>query len=142
MVSVPLRVILKIVPLSLAPPTSIIPYKFPSVGLDQPRVEVITVRAAALGANVVKRGERAAGGDFEDRAVAVGSAGDRCSIQIPIGGLDQPRLGELAVRATTLRAKAVQCGERAAWGDFEDRPKAFGPALQRCPVEVAIGALD
>ena len=55
--------------------------------------------------------QRAAWGDFEDRATAVGSATLRCAVQFPVGGLDQPRVGELAVAAI----EDVQRGEGLRW---------------------------
>jgi hypothetical protein len=68
-----------------------------------------------------------------------------------VGALDQPRAGVGAVGAAVLRAEAVQRGERATWGDLEDRATAIGavgavgavgPANVRRPVEVPIGGLD
>lgn len=111
-------------------------------GLGQRSVQVISVRTAALGANVVKRGERAGRGDFEDRPIAICSAQDCCSIKITVGGLDDPRLGKLAVFATTLRAKAVQGRERTVWRDFEDCPIAVSSTRLRRAVEVPIYSLD
>ena len=97
------------------------------------------VRATALGAKAVKRRQRAAWGDFEDRAIAVGPASVRRPAEIPIGGLDQPRPGVGAVRAV----EAVLRRQRAAWGDFEDRAIAVGPAREGCPVEdSSLGVLD
>src|ERR1039458_3945184 len=54
---------------------------------------------------------RATGGDFEDRPIAVDKKTGRCPVEVPIGGLDQPRLGVSAVRAPALGAEAVQRGE-------------------------------
>ena len=89
-------------------------------------------------AKAVKRRQRAAWGDFEDGAIAVGPAPVRRPVKIPIRGLDQPRPGVGAVRAV----EAVQRRQRAAWGDFEDRPVVAGPTFVGCPVEVPIGGLD
>jgi hypothetical protein len=116
--------------------------------LDQPDVGKCAVWTMGLRAKGVKRGQRAAWCDAEDRATAiicaVGSALARCPIEIPIGGLDQPCVGEFAVRLV----KAVKSGQLAVWGDFEDRATRpdviadVGPAIHRCPVEVPIRALD
>src|ERR1035438_6666664 len=58
--------------------------------------------------------------DFEDRALAVGPTKIRCPVEVPIGGLDEPRIGVSAVRAVCLGAETVQRGQRATRGDFED----------------------
>ena len=55
----------------------------------------------------VQRGQRAAWGDFEDRAVAVRPTSLRCPVEVPIGGLDQPRGGVVAVRATVAKLCSV-----------------------------------
>src|SRR5208337_4250587 len=68
--------------------------------LDQSRLELAAVRAV----EAVQRRQRPTWGDFEDRPTAiragvVGPAKDCCSVEIPIGGLNQPRFGLAAVRA-------------------------------------------
>lgn len=65
------------------------------------------------------------------------SALSRRPIEIPIGGLDQPP-GGASVRAL----EAVKCGQRAAWGDLEDRAIVGGPAKTRCPIKIPIDGLD
>jgi len=102
---------------------------------------------AVRAVEAVQHGERAARRDPEDgptatRAGGAGPAQERCSVEVPIAGLDQPSwLG--AVRAV----ETVQRRERAAWRDFEDRAAATraggaGPAGGSRPVEVPIGRLD
>ena len=82
----------------------------------------------------MQRRQRAARGDFEDRPIVVGPAIHRCPVEVPIGGLDQPRPGVATVHATALRTKAVQRRQRAAWGDFEDRAVLIvGPAIPVVP---------
>ena len=76
-------------------------------------------RCSYVDAKAVQRGQRAAGGDFEDRAIAVGPATGGCPVEVPVGGLHQPGVRVDAV-ASRL-AEAVQRGQRAAGGDFEDR---------------------
>jgi|HubBroStandDraft_1064217.scaffolds.fasta_scaffold93411_2 hypothetical protein len=68
----------------------------------------------------------------------------RCPVEIPIGGLNEPRQGDRAVRAPALGAKTVQRRQLAAQADFEDRAVdiAVGPAVGRGPVQVPIGGLD
>ena len=83
----------------------------------------LAVRAAALGAEAVKRRQRAAGGDFENRALVVGPAEKRCPVEVPIGALDQPRVRFKAVRAARLRAEVVQRCQLARWRDFKDRAR-------------------
>src|ERR1017187_9997023 len=65
-----------------------------------------------------------------------------CPVEVPIGGLDEPRLGPSTVRAVCLGAEAVQRGQRATRGDFEDGAGAVGPSIIRRPVEAPIGGLD
>jgi len=90
-----------------------------------------------LRAKAIKRGQRAAWGDFEDRAIA-GAALARCPVEVSVGGLDQPCLGVCAVRAV----EAMQRLQRATWSDFEDRAGVAGAALECCPVQVSICGLD
>src|ERR1022692_4206269 len=66
----------------------------------------------------------------------------RCPVEVPIGGLDEPSLRPKAVRAVCLGAEAVQRGQRATRGYFEDGAGAVGPTIIRCPVEAPIGGLD
>ena len=103
----------------------------------------LAIRATASRAKAVQRGERAAWSDFEDRPKALGRApAERRPVEIPINSQDQPREGVLAIRAATLRTKAVQRGECAIWSNFEDLPLALRPADVRCTVKVPIGGLD
>lgn len=73
-------------------------------------VFAVSAIGAASGAKAVWRHERTARRNLKDRpALAVGPASTRCPVEVPIRGLDQPRLGQCAVRAmtTTLGARAV-----------------------------------
>ena len=87
----------------------------PVGALNQPRLGVAAVRAITFGAKAVKRGQRPPRGDFEDRASVVGPAAGSCSVEVPVGGLGQPRYGVAAVRAITLGAKAVKRFESLRW---------------------------
>jgi hypothetical protein len=98
---------LKTVPSRCWPRQRPLSRRSPIGGLDQPRVGVFAVRAPALGAEAVKRRQRATRSDFEDRPTVVGPAKVRCPVEVPIGGLDQPRGGVFAVRAAALGAEAV-----------------------------------
>ncbi len=46
-------------------------------------------------------------GQAENGAVAGGTARKRCPVEVPIGVLDEPRVGASAVRAPALGAEAV-----------------------------------
>jgi hypothetical protein len=56
--------------------------------------------------------------------------------KIPVGSLNQSGIHHSAVRT----AEAVQHGQGAARGDFEDCATAAGAARASRPVEVAVGA--
>jgi hypothetical protein len=73
----------------------------------------------------------------EDRAIARGPAAGRCSVELTRGSLDQRPSWERTVCAIAFGAKTVKRRQRAARGDFEDRPSVVGqPAGFRRPVEV------
>src|ERR1022692_3604184 len=121
------------------------PVEVPIGGLDEPSVGFDAARAPALEAEAVKRRQRATRGDFEDRAKADGPTSIRCPVEVPIGGLDEPSDGGLAVRAVCLGAEAVKRCQRATKVVFEDCATIVSrgtPAISRCPVEVPIGGLD
>ena len=88
-------------------------------------------------------GQRTCWGDFEGRAIAVRSARVSCPVEVPVGSLNQPY--PQRVFAVSV-VEAVQRGQRARWGDFEDRATAIStggrPAISGCPLEVPVGALD
>jgi hypothetical protein len=102
-------------------------------GLDQRCVQVVAVGTAALGASAIKRRQRATQSKLEDNSGAVRPTRNRGSVQIPVAGLDQSRLWELAVGATAFRTEAVQRAEGAALGDFEDRSISVRSSGQRFP---------
>ena len=78
----------------------------------------------------MQRRQRAACGDFEERAIPVRPAQVRCPVEVAVGGLDQPGVRRGAVRVV----EAVQRRQRAACGDFEDRAiVAVGPAPPAVP---------
>src|ERR1022692_1583703 len=91
----------------MSPTKGTCPVEVPIGGLDEPSLRPGAVRAVCLGAEAVKRGQRATLGDFEDRALAVGPATHGRPVEAPIGGLDQPREGACAVRAPALGAEPV-----------------------------------
>src|ERR1022692_3634042 len=128
--------------MAVGPAIRLCPVEVPIGGLDEPNYGVFAVPAVWLGAEAVKCGQRATRGDFEDRPALVCPTGG-CPVEVPIGGLDQPREGVFAVRAVCLGAEAVKRRQRATRGDFEDGAiVAAGPTTGRCPVEVPIGGLE
>src|SRR5208282_3077400 len=81
--------------------------------------------------------------------VAAGPAIGRCSIEVPIGALNEPRDWEITVRAARLRAETVEVGQRAGRGDFEDRATTesrttalAGAAGDHRPTEVSVRSLN
>lgn len=91
-------------------------------------------------AKPVKRSQRAPGGDLEDRATLVVPAYVRCSVKVPVGGLHQASARVVAVSDV----EAMERGQSAAGGDFEDRTKAtraLRPTQPGCPIEVPVGGL-
>src|SRR5208283_4170047 len=115
-------------------------------GLHQPGIRELPVRAAALTAKAVQRGQSACRGNFEDRACIVCPALVGCSVEVPVAGLHESGKGKLTVRATALTAKAVQRVERASIarlvGDkLKDRSNSVGSPTIGCSVEVPVRAL-
>ena len=53
----------------------------------------------------------------------------RCSIEGPVGGLNQSGVGNLAVGAAGLGAKAVKRGQRASGRNLEERALVAFPAV-------------
>jgi hypothetical protein len=89
--------------------------------LHQPGVRGSAVGAASLGTKVVQRGERAPSGDFEDRALAVGSAGGGCSVKVPVGCLHERKMVGARPVASVETHKSVEglcvggnCGQQAS----------------------------
>jgi len=92
-------------------------------------------------AKAVQRRQRAAGCDFEDGPITtpalVGGP-----IEVAVVALVQPCVRINAVSAAGESAKAIKRGQRALRGDCEYCATAVDAAVQRCPVEVAVVALD
>ena len=55
------------------------------------------------------------GKEAKDRAIVQGPARGGCPVEPPVGGLHQPRTG------APPAVEAMQCGQGARRGDFEDR---------------------
>src|SRR5205814_5646392 len=87
-------------------------------------------------------GQRASRSDFENRTAAIGTAPRRCTVEIPVGGLDESGHRLRRVRAIRWLAKAVNRGQCALRCDLKNRAAAQGPACDGCPIEVPVGALD
>lgn len=122
------------------------PVKVTVSGLNQP-IWTVAVGAVALRAKGVDRGQRPAGGDFEDRPTAVvgtviGPAPASDPVKIAVGSQHQAA-GVPAVSAVGLRAKAVERSQCAAGSDFEDRAGIIGSASARGggPVKGAVRRL-
>src|SRR5208337_3343877 len=120
-----------------ATPTFSRSIKVSITGQRQPGAWVKTVRAARLRAKAVESGQLACWRNFIDRAHAVGTSNEGCSVEVSVGGLHQPRVGAGTVRAARLRAKAVKRGQLACWRDLEDRARAVGPAKLRRSIEIS-----
>jgi hypothetical protein len=101
--------------------------------LQQPGIDIDSVR----GVETVQRRQRASGGDFEGRAIAVSPAKVSCPVEVPVTALHQSGLRVLAVRAV----EAVQCRQCAPGGDFEDHAPAAGPSIVGCSIEVPVSGL-
>src|ERR1700733_5388657 len=89
----------------------------------------------------VQQRERAALADFESSAgieTVVRPPGLCCPVEVSIGTLDQRPLGV----ATIPAGEVVQWRERAARGDFKERPAAVESAPASCSVETSIANLD
>ena len=101
-----------------------------------------TVDAAGQGAKIVQGRQYTLGGDFEDRAGAVGPTLRSRPVEIPIAGQHQPHARGFAIGAVRLDAKAVQGGQCPLVGDLEDCPFVLDPAAEGCPVEIPVRALN
>jgi hypothetical protein len=109
-VSVPLGVILKIAPTTVGPAGRLSrrsphwwPGPAPRTGFSpsvHPLWEQKLYSVVSVPLGVILKTVHTA-------VAAVGPAIDGCPVEVPIGGLDQPRVGEFAVRAPALGAEAV-----------------------------------
>ena len=126
MVSVPPGVILKTVPPLLAPPDTS-SHRSSRRWLAPARVRAVAVSVV----EAVQRGQRAAWGDFEDRAtasvsVAAGSACVGCPVEVPVGALHQPGI-RVRRQRSSVESKSCRASSACRWGDFEDRPATTTP---------------
>src|SRR5579863_307848 len=101
--------------------------------LDQRTPGARAIGTPGLRAEVVEGRECASWSDFVERAAAesanrVGPAERCCPVEVLISCLDQSSVGRIAVRAAGLRAEAVECRQRTAWRDLEDRSISAGTA--------------
>lgn len=73
-------------------------------------------------------------------ALAAGAVGPKlgCPVEITVGAIDQGRVRQLAIRAV----EGEQSGQRAAWGDLENRASVADAVPARGPVEVPVRAFD
>src|SRR5260221_371901 len=92
-----------------------------SVGvLDQTGIQPLSIGAAGCRAETVKHRERAIRGDLEKRSDESGTAIKRCSVEAPVGALDESCIRLCAVHTAGLGAKTVKRRQDAAQRDFED----------------------
>src|ERR1019366_6790095 len=82
------------------------PIEVAVVGLDQPGIRLGPVRITG---KTVQGGQRAAGGEFEDRAPATAAIVEGRAVKVPVAGLHQAAQRKSTVSAVGLRAKAVNC---------------------------------
>ena len=114
-----------------------------SIGDSKERsLGIRAVCALTSGAEAVQRRQPATRSDFEQGAVAGGSAALGHSVEVAVGCLVQSREGVFTVRATDSGAKVVQRRESAASGNLEDRTALVRSATTSCSVKVSIGGLD
>src|ERR1017187_16688 len=74
--------------------------------------------------------ERAKSGvEAEDRACSDCSTKRRCPVQPSIGVLNQSWIGVCTARATVIRAKTVERGQRSSWRELEDGASVIGSAV-------------
>ena len=110
-------------------------------GAGIPAISAIDSRAKA-----VEGGQCATGGDLEDGSGIIGSPSTRVGdpVEVAVRRLHQGTVRIGAVNAVDSRAKAIDRGQRAAGGDFENRPAAGRRAIVSTAaggsVEVAIRA--
>ena len=121
------------------------PVEAPINSFNQPSLRSGTVGAARLVAKTVEGRQGAARSDLENCATRDGTCAvltaptlDRRSIEVPIGGLNQPCDRDLAVGTVRPDTKAVERGQLPAWRDFEHRALVAGPASTRYSVEVPV----
>ncbi len=92
----------------------------------------------------MQRSQRTLGGDFENRAVIVGSAKLRRAVKVPVGGLHKRGRRLVPVGAAALGAKRVKRGQLAGRGDLEDSAavwRAVAAGASRHPIEVSAAGL-
>src|SRR5579862_6029006 len=99
---------------------------------------VAPVRATSLCAEVVKVGDLTRGGHLVEGTEIVGPAQLSQTVEIPVGGLDHARIGELAFGP----GESMQDSQLAGASDLEDGAVIRGTADAGRPVEVPVGALD
>src|SRR5579863_9715279 len=102
-----------------------------SVGhLDHSAIWGCAIRAICFATKAIDRCQSAVRSDLERGPLAVRSARAGCAVQMAVGGLNQPGVGRLSVRAVGLSAEAVESCERTCQRQ-----------LEHCSV-VAVGRLD
>jgi hypothetical protein len=93
--------------MSVCPPAQRCPVEIAAGGLDQPGDEEFAVCTPAQGAEAVQRRQLATQGDSKDGPIPVCPPAIRCSVEISVGGLDEPRLRVSSVRAPALGTETI-----------------------------------
>ena len=106
--------------------------------MHKPATWLTSVRAV----EAVQCGQRAAKGDFEDRAGPVGPSREGRAVQVSVAALCQPGLRLVSVGTAGLRAKGVQDGYGSPSRDFEDCSNIGGSAHKSRTVQIAISRLQ
>jgi len=73
---------------------------------------------------------------------AEGSAPFGGSVEVAAGGLHERFFRLVAVSAVSLSTKAVECRQRAIWGDFKNSASAVGPSKLSRSIEVLVSSLN
>jgi len=105
-------------------------------GLHQPSGGIAAVRAV----KGLQYGQCSGGSDFEDYAVAAGSASKGCPIEVAVDSLY--KRSDRVPAVARIPGKAVQRGQSSAGRDLKNGALAIRPALPGGSVKVAVGRLD
>src|SRR5579863_10158621 len=115
-----------------------------SVGhLDHSAIWGCAIRAICFATKAIDRCQSAVRSDLERGPLAVRSARAGCAVQMAVGGLNQPGVGRLSVRAVGLSAEAVESCERTCQRQLEHCSVVAVHAATDCgSVQIAVGRLD
>src|SRR5215469_2854781 len=89
----------------------------------------------------MKRSQRTASSDFENRARILASSPEGSSIKLAVACLDQAGVRQTSISTQSLRTETVNRGECSALRKLEDGADVGGSTVLGCPVEIAVSAL-